>query len=147
MFECEIEGFVNVQKFRKVYEKKCECIMEKYELRKIELDVLLFLDKYEDFDTAKDIVSYKCLSKAHVSKALDNLVRKEYIITSEDKEDRRCLRLTITNKARPVVKELNMVWNQIIEIIYTDFSKEEKETIQKAFAKISKNIDFELEDK
>jgi len=141
LFECEIEGFVNGQKFRKVYEKKCEYLMVKYDLRKIELDVLFFLDRYEDFNTAKDIVNNKCLSKAHVSKAIDNLTRKNYIIVCPDSEDRRCLHLSATPKAQPVVEELNIVWDQIIEIIYIDFSEEEKTVLKNAIAKIIKNID------
>lgn len=141
MFECEIEEFVSGQKFRKVYEKKCEYLLVKYDLKKIELDVLFFLHRYESLNTAKDIVNNKCLSKAHVSNAVDSLARKNYVVACTDSGDRRCLQLTITSQARPVVEELNIVWNQILEIIYCDLSKEEIEILEKAIAKINKNID------
>ena len=144
--DCIIEGFINGQKFRKIYEKKCECLIVRYDLRKIELDVLFFLNKYEDFDTARDIVKYSCLSKAHVSKAIDNLTKRNYLLASVNKGDRRCFHLSITDEARPIVKELNSIWENLLEVIYEGFSQEEKAVLRRGFIKIVENIDHELQE-
>ena len=141
MFECEIEGFISGQKFRKVYEKKCEYLMVKYELRKIELDVLVFLDRYEDLNTAKDIVNQRSLSKAHVSKAVDNLTRRNFVIACTGDRDRRCYRLTLTKEAEPIIREMNNVWNQIREIIFADLTDEEIKVLKNAMTKITRNIE------
>ena len=58
---------------KKLLEKKSEPLMQKYGLRKIELDILAYLASGHYGDTAKDIMGQKHISKAHVSKSIDNL--------------------------------------------------------------------------
>ena len=53
-------------------------IMEKYQLRPVELDILVFL-YHSKGNTAKEIMKKKCISKAHISKSIDNLYSKGYV--------------------------------------------------------------------
>jgi len=142
---CEVEGFMNGQQFKKLYEKKCEPLMKKYDLRKIDLDVLFFLSTYKTCDTAKDIASYKCLSKAHVSKAIDNLTSKNYLTSKTNQEDRRCMHLSITEYAKPVIEDIELVWKQINEILYYNISGKEQQQFLHIMNRVLKNINTVLE--
>ena len=137
---CEMEGIINGQQFKRVYEKKCEPLMKKYDLRKIELDVLFFLYSYETCDTAKDIVNRKCLSKAHVSKAIENLTDRRFVMTRSDNQDRRCVRLMITEEARPVLTEMEALWYELERCMYRNVSAEEQSTFTSILNKIIGNI-------
>lgn len=137
---CEMEGFMNGQQFKKLFEKKCEPLMKKYDLRKIELDILFFLSSYQSYNTAKDIANYKCLSKAHVSKAIDNLTGKNYLVARLVQEDRRCLHLSLTEEAQEVIRDIEFVWKQIHTIIYRDISEQEKCQFMQIMNKILRNI-------
>ena len=137
---CEMEGFINGQQFKRVYEKQCEPLMKKYNLKKIELDVLFFLYSYQDYDTAKDIVNQRCLSKAHVSKAIETLTARGYVVTQMNGSDRRCVHLAVTAEAKPVVTELYALWNDLEACIYRDVSSEEQELFQAIMNKIVGNI-------
>jgi len=141
---CEIEGIINGQQFKRVYEKKCEPLMKKYDLRKIELDVLFFLYSYETYDTAKDIVNQKCLSKAHVSKAIENLTDKQYVMTWSDRQDRRCVHLSVTEEARPVLAELEALWHELEWCMYRNVSAEEQSMFTSVLNKIVRNINIIL---
>lgn len=145
MNDGEIEGFMSGQKFRKLYEKKCEPLELKYDLRKIELDILIFLERYTGCDTAKDIVTIKCLSKAHVSKAVENLTNKRYLMPLADQEDRRCVHLLLTEEARPVLEELRELHRSLIDIVFTGLTEEERAILKKIAGKISGNIDAALQ--
>ena len=71
-------------KMRKLLDKKSEVIAQKYGVRNVELEILLFLYHSPCGDTAKDIVEEKNLSKAHISKSVDNLRAKGFVVLTED---------------------------------------------------------------
>lgn len=137
---CEMEGIINGQQFKRVYEKKCEPLMKKYDLRKIELEVLFFLYSYESYDTAKDIVSQKCLSKAHVSKAIENLAGRHYVMTRSDSQDRRCVHLMVTEEARPILAEMEFLWHELERCMYRNVSDHEQAMFTHVLNKIIGNI-------
>ncbi len=76
-------------KMRKLLDKKSEVFAQKYGVRNVELEILLFLYHSPCGDTAKDIVEEKNLSKAHISKSVDNLRAKGFVVLTEDENDRR----------------------------------------------------------
>ena len=71
---------------RKLLEKKSEVLVQKYGVRNVELEILLFLYHSSCGDTAKDIVEQKNLSKAHISKSVDNLRTKGFVVLIEDEK-------------------------------------------------------------
>lgn len=143
---CELEGFINGQRFKRLYEINCEPLMKKYNLKKIELEVLYFLHSYEMYDTAKDIVNYKCLSKAHVSKAIDGLTRNHYIAACSG-ADRRCVHLTVTDQALPIIDEMNRIWAHIEQCVYQNISEHERAVFTEVLNKIVSNVNRILDDK
>ena len=75
-------------KMRKLLDKKSEVFAQKYGVRNVQLEILLFLSQSPSGDTAKDIVEEKNLSKAHISKSVDNLRAKGFVVLTEDENDR-----------------------------------------------------------
>lgn len=144
---CEMEGFINGQQFKKLYEKKYEPLMKKYDLRKIELDVLFFLYSYERYNTARDIATYKCLSKAHVSKAIENLTSRSFISARPGEGDRRQMHLSTTAQAEPILSEIKEVWDHLEVHIYQDISGREREVFMEVLNKIMRNVNLILGDK
>lgn len=144
---CELESFINGQQFKRIYEMNCEPLMKKYNLKKIELEVLYFLHSYERFDTAKDIVNYKCLSKAHVSKAIEGLTDQQYVVTWSDRQDRRCIHLSVTEQALPIIDEMNQIWERIESCVYRDISDSEHTVFMEVLSKIISNMNMILDEK
>lgn len=134
-------------KSKKLYEKMFQNILEELQLTQAEVDVLLFLQNNKPFDTAKDIVEYRSISKSMVSKSVDSLLARGYLSYEIDEKDKRCIHLKIEVAAKPVVKKLQSIQNNFIEVLYADFTKEELEIFEKALNKIDKNISDELKNK
>lgn len=61
-----------------LYENRCKVIIDKYYLTKNKIDILLFLANNPSYDTSRDVVEYRALSKSHVCKSVDSLLRKGY---------------------------------------------------------------------
>lgn len=141
--EGDLENLLNGQQFKKIYEKSSFLITEKYGLHKIEIEIMLFL-RDARYDTARDIVECKFFSKAHVSKAIESLMDRGYIVGKPDEQDRRCIHLILTKSAEPVCYELESLRRRLYEIIYDGISEEEKQTMRRIANRIAYNINEEL---
>ncbi|MGN0383225.1 MAG: MarR family winged helix-turn-helix transcriptional regulator [Eubacterium sp.] len=141
----EFEILMTSHEFTKVYMEKCKDLMDKYELRKVELDILYFIANSKEKNTAKDIMNVKHISKAHISKSIDNLHTKGFISLEADSHDHRYIHLSVTKKGEPVLKQLSDIRMQFIKVLFNGLTTEEEECLDRVMKKISKNISNELQ--
>ena len=145
MYE-EYEILTLGQQLKKLLEKKSLPIMQKYDLRKVELDILSFFSMQErNGDTAKDIMLTKRISKAHVSKSVDNLKRRGYISLEEDKKDHRRIHISLTEEGNQVLQEFTEVRKQCKAILFAGITKEEMQMMIQVIEKMQRNVNEELD--
>ena len=126
--------------FGRLVEKKYNYLEEKYDLRKIDLKILLYLDVSKDSNTAKCIVDTGLFTKAHVSQSIGRLRQRRMIDTVRDSEDKRCSRLMLMENAKTIISEIKMVDHEIERMITKGISDEELETMRRVAGKIINNI-------
>lgn len=131
---------------KKLISRKVEPLMQEYDLRPVELDILVFLQKEKSVDTAKGIIEKKHLSKAHISKSIENLRAGGFIQIAEDENDRRILHINLTDKSNEVIRKVNEIYAQCKEIMERGISKEDLETLRKVIAQVNENINRELQE-
>ena len=131
---------------RKLLEKKSEVLVQKYGVRNVELEILLFLYHSSCGDTAKDIVEQKNLSKAHISKSVDNLRAKGFVILTEDDNDRRKRHIELTQKAEEAAKEMLEIHNDCRRIIMRYVTEEEKTVMDCVMQKMLRSLDEEIQE-
>ena len=129
---------------KKLIEKKVQPVIDEYDLRPVELDILVLLHREKNIDTAKAIVQRKHLSKAHISKSIDNLSEKGFIQVCEDEDDHRILHIQLTGKSQEVVKRMIAIYEECKEIMQTGISQEELEVVKNVVLKMNENINREL---
>ena len=131
---------------KKLISRKVEPLMLEYDLRPVELDILVFLQKEKNVDTAKGIIEKKHLSKAHISKSIENLRVGGFIQIMEDENDRRILHINLTDKSNEVICKVNEIYTECKEIMERGISKEDLEILRKVIAQVNENINRELEE-
>jgi len=89
-----------VRLIKRMYEKLLTEAAGRCGLTLPEADVLSFLRENPEFDTARDVALYREVSRAYVSKAVEQLAARGYIEIARDKADRRLQHLIITYKAK-----------------------------------------------
>lgn len=129
---------------KKLMMRKVEPIMKEYDLRPVELDLLFFLRKEKHVDTAKEIIEKKHLSKAHISKSIDNLCTKGFIKLTEDSNDRRIIHISLTDKSENVVLEVAEIYDECKTVMQKGISSDEMLIVKNVIEKIIKNINEEL---
>lgn len=138
--EYGIDLLVIAQQCKKLMEKQCAALMEQYQVRLVELDILHFLSCAGSCDTAKDIMRSMHISKAHISKSVENLKNRDYICLEEDVQDHRCIHLSLTEKARPLVEEFRKCRAVLLEKVCEGVTEEEKEGFFRVIAKVLDNL-------
>ena len=142
------DSMINIcgMKMRKLLEKKSEVLVQKYGVRNVELEILLFLYHSPCGDTAKDIVEQKNLSKAHISKSVDNLRAKGFVVLTEDDNDRRKRHIELTQKAEEAAKEMLEVHNDCKRIIMRYVTEEEKAVMDRVMQKMLRSLNEEIQE-
>lgn len=140
-FELLIMG----QQFKKLYEKCYGHIMQTYGLKKIDIDVLYFLSHSGKQDTAKDIANLIYVSKAHVSKAIENLHQKALIDLIADPSDRRYVHIRISASGQQIVDEIKQIRAKTEKILFDGISPEDRELLLRLSYQIADNIDHALQ--
>lgn len=128
------------QQLNRLIEEKSRPIMTRYGLRKVELEILLFLHLGRHGDTARDIMDSRHISKAHISKSVENLHRRGFLLPEEDPEDHRKVHLRLTGRAAEAAGEFLDVHIQCRNILLSDISREEIGAVDSAVRKMRRNI-------
>lgn len=140
MQEIESLMMLNLYKFRKLNERKLENVMKKYDLRKIDMDIIICLATYKDMRTAKDIASLEMFTKGHISQSIKRLKERGYIIVSQDENDMRMQNLEVSENAKSIIQEVCAIKDALEKSVFDGITEEEIETMKEVFRKICLNI-------
>ena len=83
----------------------------------------------------------KNLSKAHISKSVDNLRAKGFVVLTEDENDRRKRHIELTEKAVEAAKNMLEVHNECKEVVMRYVTDEEKELMNQIMQKMLRSLD------
>lgn len=131
------------QQVNKLYNLKSETITKKYGLHKIEFEILYFI--YSTcLNRAKDIAQNTYYSKAHISNAIESLSKNGYLICFHDPDDKRCIRLMLTDKATDIIKEIQSFYQHMKKIMFNGISEEDKISLERILKKMTANMNNEF---
>ena len=120
---------------------------EKLSITHTEIEIIMFLFNNPDYDTAKDISELRKFPKSCVSKAVDDLIKKDYLERFIDISDRRILHLKLKEPSKPVIKLSQKIRTHFLEIICQGIDDREKEELLKILNTISINVKEALKEK
>lgn len=129
----------NILPVRKLYDRTLETVCEKYDLQRIELDILLFLANNPEWDTATDIVEHKFFAKSHVSTTLRSLERKGYIERSFRPENRKTVHIRLCPETAEIIQTGQYAQNEFGKVVFASFTEKELEEIRGLLDKIGTN--------
>lgn len=111
---------------RRLYAREISGVMENYALTRVDLEVLLYLASHPGENTAAEIVSRCCLTKSHVSGAVEHLTEKGLLEQCRDSRNRRRVHLSLTDSAVPMVADGLAAQHRFLEILTCRLGDEEK---------------------
>ncbi len=140
-----IDFLDTITTIKKLYTVSLEPVCKQYDLTRMELDILLFLANNPQYDSAKDIIERRKLTKSHVSTSIKSLTKNNYLKPVYLPNNKKTVHLKLLNSADEIIKAGQQA-QKIFETILKDFSKDEKQTIINAFSKIQRNAQQKLKE-
>lgn len=139
-----LDALTTGQYLKRLYEKLMEPLLWKFHLTQAQADVLLFLENHPECDTAKEIVELRCLTKSHVSAAVDQLIARGFLIQKQDTTDRRRMHLVILEPAHEVIQEGKKLQALYKNLLYKNVLEDEAKQLHRLMKQIRKNAETAL---
>ena len=134
------DSVLNIFMIKHLYDVSMQPIVTKHDIRRLELDILLFLSNHPQYDTASEIIYHRGLSKSHVSTSIQHLIDKHLLKTFKHADDKKKIHLQICDEARDIIQDGKQAQKAFFELLYKDFSKQEKEMMASLFDRMNENI-------
>lgn len=124
-----------------LYAKCVGKVCEKYQISRMELDILLFLANNPRYDTATDIVEVRYLSKSQVSSAIKLLEERRWLRKTYADDNRKTAHLKICEGAGNVIVDGKAAQEMFLAVMMRGFSQEEIGRMKGYTDRIWDNID------
>ena len=123
------------------YEMKVSGVCEKYQLRQLEYDILMFIYNNPEYNTAADIVRIRKSTKSHVSISLKVLEDRGFIERRVDKDNKKHVTIHLLQLANEVIEDGIWVQKEFAQDMFEGLSEEEIKVFMSVFQKVYDNAE------
>ncbi|MGN0465415.1 MAG: MarR family winged helix-turn-helix transcriptional regulator [Lachnospiraceae bacterium] len=138
--DTQIDTMLRGGQFKKLLEEQSVELRQKYDMKRAELEILYFLSKCGTHNTSTDIHRQLMMNRGHISQAVDNLCRRNYIIAIPDENDRRYVHYEVSDQARELVIEMTKRREAMNQKILKGVSEEKLKVYREVSEIIRENI-------
>lgn len=131
---------LNIFMLKRLYDQFMQPVANRHALRRMELDILLFLANQPEYDTASDLIHRRGLSKSHVSTSIQHLLEKELIIAHHFANDKKRMHLKLSDTCSSIIEEGQIAQQAFFKSLMKEFSEDEIKTMKTLFRKMNQNI-------
>jgi MarR family transcriptional regulator, transcriptional regulator for hemolysin len=110
-------------------------------------NILLHLLTRNQILGQEDLVEQLDISKPAVSRALESLELKGYIVRQVDPADKRAKQVLLTNKAKDISARIEVIYNRIFSIAAKGVTEEEIQNFIELFSRVSESFSRARADK
>ncbi len=125
---------------RELYEMRMEPISRQYGLTAMELNILLFLANNPEYDTARDIVEKRYLTKSHVSISIRSLEERGLLRREYRNGDHRTSHLVLLHASGKIIAEGQRVQAAFTATLLKGLSDAEVQIMQNLMDQMGKNL-------
>lgn len=123
------------------YEMKVSSVCEKYQLRQLEYDILMFIYNNPEYNTAADIVRIRKSTKSHVSISLKVLEDRGFIERRVDKDNKKHVTIHLLQLANEVIEDGKWAQKEFAQDMFEGLSEEEIKVFMNVFQKVYENAE------
>lgn len=135
------EAFLeHVLLLKEAYDRTLDPVAQRWDLTRMELDLLLFLYNNPDSATAAEAVRLRQWTKSHVSAAVHSLKARDLLSAAHPEGNRKTLRLTPLPDAGPILQEGREAQRAFFQAMRRDFTPEEEQALEMILKKIARNV-------
>lgn len=111
------QSMVAMLMVKRVHDHILSSLCSKYELSPIDIDILYFLSKNPELNTATSIIENRHFTKSHVSNALKHLEKAGFINKFFDGCNHKTIYLSLTHKALLALDEIEKAFQEFSNVL------------------------------
>ncbi|MCI8786982.1 MAG: MarR family transcriptional regulator [Eubacterium sp.] len=123
-----------------LYAKCLGEVCGKHDITRMELDILLFLANNPQYDTAKDMVEIRYLSKSQVSVSLRLLEQCGYVERKYQENNHKTIHLSVCDAASEIVRDGRQAQEKFWAIMTQGILEEDLNTMKRCMKHMLENI-------
>ncbi len=123
-----------------VYLSTLSAIMKPHDIERYFMP-FLYLCEYSGKITQKDLAQALGRDKVSTMRIVDYLCEKKLLIRKQDKKDRRCQILEITDKALYILPKVKAGIKQTNKLLFQQFTEDEKQQFKQSMDKLYATIE------
>jgi len=131
---------------QELYNKNIQTVCKAFGLTSMEMAILLFLANNPEYDTAKEIVEKRHLTKSHVSISLRSLEERKYVRREYRNGNHRTEHICIQPEAKDAICAGQSAQQEFFRILVEDFSSDEKAQLMDFLERIHQNVKNALQE-
>ena len=139
--ERQVEALLRGGQFKQILENYVKNLREKYGLKRTEIEVLYYLSRSGEYNTAKDVAMSLHINKGHISQTAESLSQKGYISALKDANDHRVVHYKITEESGRVAEEIDDSIDKLYKALFAGISAEDRDALRRIAAQMTRNID------
>ena len=124
---------------KRLYDQTLQPVCEQAGITRMELDILLFLANNPAYDTAKDIIERRRLTKSHVSASVRELTDRKWLEPSYQRNNRKTIHLRLLPAADDAVQRGRRAQTAFFSRLFEGFTPEEIRQINLHLAQVAEN--------
>lgn len=125
---------------KRLYDQMMQPVSSRYQITRMELDILLFLSNNPEYDTATDIVERRLLTKSHVSASLKSLEERGFLAKSLQGGNRKTVHLTVLPAAGAILRDGRAAQHAFFQTVFQGFTPEEEKRMETNIERVMKNV-------
>lgn len=130
-----IDFLDTITTIKKLYTVSLEPVCKQYDLTRMELDILLFLANNPQYDSAKDIIERRKLTKSHVSTSIKSLTKNNYLKPVYLPNNKKTVHLKLLNSADEIIKAGQQAQKNFLKRFLKIFQKMKNKQLLMLFLK------------
>ena len=143
-----IENLISeFSKIRRFYAVELQKTLIEENLSPNEISILTFLSNNPSINTSSELVYFLEVSKGLISRSIDSLEKKGLVNCVSDVNDKRILRIRLSDQSKKLVKKLQTETANINQRIFQDISPEDLACTKTTISKILHQLQVKESDK
>jgi len=135
-----MELLLSGRHYKKLQEVYLGTVLDRYDLTMVDIRVLLFLYEHEQHNTAKDIVEMHFVAKSYVSKSVEKLLERGFLVKKHREKDKRYVHLLLQEKALPVIEAVSQERKKMLKNLFAGITGDQQAVMREVATIINHNI-------
>ena len=138
-------ALITIRQIMKFYEQCLDGVRQRYQLSRLETNIISFLHNNPGHDTVGEIADTRMLSRGNVSRGADALIKRGLLERIPDQIDRRWVHLRLRPEADPIVADIESACILFWQEAFEGFSAEDMRRFHDLNTRLARNVGSKLE--